>query len=314
MTENIKKLIKFTDLADKNKLYTFDEPTTLQVNIGNICNLACKHCHVKASPKGQKVITEDVKDACLKVLDKYSFTTLDLTGGAPEMMPGFEDFILAAKKIVDTVIVRTNLVILEEDGYTHLPKFFAENNVDLVASLPSTTEKTTDRQRGKGVYEKSIDALRSLNDLGYGKGDLKIDLVFNPNGAILPPDQKSLELRYKKELFEEHGIVFDNLFAFTNNPIGRFGEFLKRADLYDDYIRTLVDAFNEDTLDNLMCKYTLSVAWDGKLYDCDFNQAAGLGVKSDVKTIFDLLEKGPLRRPIRTGVHCFACTAGAGSS
>lgn len=309
-----KKILSFTDFADKDKLYTYENPSTLQVNIGNICNLACKHCHVKASPKGENIIREDVKEACLKALEKYPFKILDITGGAPEMMPGFEDFILDAKQYVDNITVRTNLVILEEKVYRHLPEFFKENHIDLVASLPSTNEKTTNKQRGRGVYEKSIDALKRLNELGYGKGHLKIDLVFNPNGAILPPDQASLEIRYKKELFEEHGIVFDNLFAFTNNPIGRFGDFLKRAELYDDYLKTLIEAFNADTVDNLMCKDILSVGFDGRLYDCDFNQAAGLAVKGDVKTIFDLVENGSPIREIRTGYHCFACTAGAGSS
>jgi len=200
----------FTEKAGEENLYTWENPNILQVNVGNICNIACKHCHVNAGPAGDKVITEEVKDTILKVLEKYPFEFLDMTGGAPEMMPGFKDFIKSAKDLVH-VMVRTNLCILEEDEYKDLPEFFAENKIHLIASVPSTKEKIMDKQRGKGVYEKSIKALRRLYELGYGKGDLQLDLVFNPNGAMLPPAQEALETRFKAELLADHGIVFDNL-------------------------------------------------------------------------------------------------------
>lgn len=303
----------FTEKASEENLYTWEKPTILQVNVGNICNIACKHCHVNAGPAGDKVITEEVKDTILKVLEKYSFEFLDMTGGAPEMMPGFKDFIKSAKDLVH-VMVRTNLCILEEDEYKDLPEFFAENKIHLIASVPSTKEKIMDKQRGKGVYEKSIKALRRLNELGYGKGDLQLDLVFNPNGAMLPPAQEALETRFKAELLADYGIVFDNLLAITNNPIGRFADFLVRSEQFEEYMDTLYGAFNPSTVDAIMCKNTLSVAWDGKLYDCDFNQAIDLEVNGDVKTIFDVLEKGTPSRKIAIDYHCYGCTAGAGSS
>lgn len=304
---------QFSDKVDLENMKTLAHPSTFQVNIGKICNLACKHCHIQAGPGRSEVMGEDVKEACLEVVKKYPFKIMDITGGAPEMLVGFEDFVKRARDHV-SVTVRTNLVILEEEGYGHLYSFYADNGIDLVASLPSTGQRITDRQRGRGVFEKSIEALKKLNKVGYGKGDLKLDLVFNPNGAVLPPNQESLERSYRKDLYDNYGIVFDNLLAFTNVPIGRFGKFLERADMLDDYLKDLVTAFNPATLPYLMCKDILSVGWDGRIYDCDFNQAAGLGVLGPVKTIFDVVEKGTPVRRIRTGSHCYACTAGAGSS
>lgn len=308
------KIPKFDDLVGEENIYTHENPRTLQLNIGNLCNLACKHCHVYASPKGENIITEDVKEAVLQALSQQSFKVLDITGGAPEMMPGFEDFILRAKDH-SKVMVRTNLCILEEASYTHLPEFYKENGIHLVGSLPSTSEKITDKQRGRGVYDKSIRAIKKLNDLGYGKLDqLELDLVFNPNGAMLPPEQASLEARFKEDLYSKYGLVFNKLLTITNNPIGRFGDFLMKADLLDDYMDTLYNAFNRTTVDGIMCKDMISVSWDGKVYDCDFNQMVDLGLIGDVKTIFDVAEKGAPVRKIAVNYHCYGCTAGSGSS
>lgn len=305
----------FDEVAGEENLYTHKNPSTLQVNMGNLCNLACKHCHVNASPKGENIIREDVKEAVIRALDKFPFKVLDITGGAPEMMPGFKDFVRESKNHVDKVMVRTNLCILEEDGYKDLPEFFKKNKIHLVASLPSTKEKITDRQRGRGVYEKSIKALQSLSSLGYGKDeDLVLDLVFNPNGAVLPPDEKSMEETYKDKLMADYGITFNKLLTITNNPLGRFGDFLKKNDLMEDYMDALYSAYNPGTLDSIMCKDMISLGWDGRIYDCDFNQAAGLEVNGPVKTIFDVLEKGLDSRRLATDYHCYGCTAGAGSS
>lgn len=305
----------FDEVAGEENLYTHKNPSTLQVNMGNLCNLACKHCHVNASPKGEKIIKEDVKEAVIRALDKFPFKVLDITGGAPEMMPGFRHFVKESKNHVEKVMVRTNLCILEEDGYKDLPEFFKENKIYLVASLPSTREKITDRQRGRGVYEKSIKALQRLSNLGYGKDeDLNLDLVFNPNGAVLPPDEKSMEETYKEKLMSDYGITFNNLLTITNNPLGRFGNFLKKNDLMEDYMDTLYASYNPATLDSIMCKDMISVSWDGKIYDCDFNQAAGLEVRGPVKTIFDVLDSGLDSRRLATDYHCYGCTAGAGSS
>ncbi len=289
---------------------------TLQVNVGKLCNQACKHCHVDASPIRTEIMQRDVIDACLAVLDKYKITTLDITGGAPELIPDFRYFVTEARKIGTKVIVRHNLTVMFEDGQDDLCEFFAENEVELVSSLPYFLQQQTDAQRGQGVFDKSIEALKNLNDVGYGTSDnLILDLVYNPVGAFLPPDQAAIECDFKRELKDRYDIVFNNLFTITNMPIARYLDWLRRSGNETSYMRKLVNAFNLATLAGLMCRNLISVDWQGNLFDCDFNQMLELNVAEDLpQTIFDFDLEKLENRPITTANHCFGCTAGAGSS
>ena len=286
----------------------------LQVNVGRLCNLACKHCHVEAGPNRKEVMSREVMEACLKAYRKQGFSTIDITGGAPEMNPDFRWFVEEASKICSHVIVRTNLVIMLEDGYTDLPEFYRDHKVEVFCSLPHYKARTTDRQRGSNVYERSVEVLKKLNNVGYGKDpDLVLNMVYNPAGAFFPPDQTAMEKEYKNALGRDHGIVFNNLFCITNNPIGRFGSFLVSSDNFDGYMNKLYAAFNPATLENMMCRFQVSVGWDGSLYDCDFNQALDMNISTG-DTIFDIAEKPYEPRKICFNKHCYACTAGAGSS
>lgn len=302
-----------TKVENEELLKTKENLSTFQVNIGKICNIACKHCHVEAGPNRTEIMDLETMDYCLKVFKNNGFKTMDITGGAPEMNPNFRYFLENAIKLAEKVIVRTNLVILTEDGYGDLPKYFADNKVEIVASLPCYTEDNTDAVRGAGVFEKSLRALKTLNSLGYGiEEDLVLNLVYNPGGAFLPPCQESLTTDYRKRLSEDYGIVFTNLFTITNNPIGRFKKSLEYNNNLENYMKLLEENFNPSTVENMMCRDQISVSWDGYIYDCDFNQMIDL--KADLEKVHISQVDAITIRNIKTGNHCYACTAGAGSS
>ncbi len=291
----------------------------LQVNVGYMCNQTCKHCHVDAGPDRTEIMSRETMQYCLDVLEKTGMPSLDITGGAPEMNPHFRWFVASAKKIgVPEIIVRSNLtIILANPKYRDLPDFFKEHRVRICSSLPFYQPDKTDRQRGEGVFAKSVEALKSLNDVGYGVpgSGLILDLVYNPSGAFLPGNQSELELIFKKELSEHFNITFNNLFTITNIPISRFLDYLVTSGNYEEYMEKLVAAFNPNAVKGLMCRSTISVDWQGYLYDCDFNQM--LGLKSEVRSgpHISALDLDALsNRSIVVGEHCYACTAGAGSS
>ena len=290
----------------------------LQINLGYMCNQVCSHCHVDAGPDRKEIMTLDTMKQCLEVIHKTAAHTLDLTGGAPEMNPNFRWFVAEASKAgIKDFIVRSNLTIIRANKKYHdLPEFFKKYNVHVVSSMPHWTRGKTDKQRGDGVFDKSIKALQELNAVGYGieGSDLKLDLVYNPSGAFLPGDQQALENDFKKELKAEFEIDFHSLFAITNLPISRFLDYLIASENYEDYMISLVDAYNPAAVANVMCTNTLSVSWDGWLYDCDFNQMLNLKVASKVKHIADYNEDLLQDRNIIINQHCYGCTAGAGSS
>ena len=290
-----------------------------QVNVGYMCNQVCKHCHVDAGPDRQEIMTRETMQQCLDVLATTSIRTLDITGGAPEMNPDFRWFVSEAHALgIPEIIVRSNLTIITANPKYHdLPEFFRDNNVRICSSLPFYNAGKTDRQRGEGVFARSVEGLRMLNDVGYGTPDsgLTLDLVYNPVGAFLPGDQEQLQRDFKKELKEHFDIDFNNLFAITNIPVSRFLDFLIESGNYDDYMEKLVTAFNPSAVRGVMCRNTISVDWQGYLYDCDFNQMLGLKTtpqSGQHLSTFDITKLEA--REIITGQHCFACTAGAGSS
>lgn len=289
-----------------------------QVNIGKMCNQTCKHCHVDAGPDRQETMSKETMQLCLDVLKRNPrLSTVDITGGVPEMNPNFRWFVEEIKKLNRHIIVRCNLtIILANKQYNGLPRFYKTNNIEVVSSLPFYTQNRTDRQRGNGVFETSIKALKMLNDEGYGKENtgLVLNLVYNPAGAFLPPSQKALELEYKEALFTNFGIHFNNLFTITNLPISRYLDYLLKTGNYQMYMDKLVSAYNPVAAANVMCRNTISVGWDGYLYDCDFNQMLELKVGGRSKHIhkFDIAALNA--RNIITGQHCYGCTAGAGYS
>jgi radical SAM/Cys-rich protein len=292
-------------------------PTTLQVNVGKRCNQACHHCHVDASPVRTEVMPDDVMEACLGVLARTpELSTLDITGGAPELHPRFREMVVRARGLGRQVMVRHNLTVQFEPGFEDLPVFFAEQRVQVVCSLPHYTEDATDRQRGRGVFARSIDGLRALNALGYGREPgLVLSLVSNPVGAFLPPAQTDLERDTRQWLLAHHGVVFGALFTITNMPISRFAAWLRRAGAYEAYMARLESAFNPATVSGLMCRSLVSVGYDGRLHDCDFNQMLEMGLgDGQPATIFDFDLARLSGRAVRTADHCFGCTAGAGSS
>lgn len=290
----------------------------LQINLGYMCNQVCAHCHVDAGPDRKEIMTKETMEQCLEVIKKTGAHTLDLTGGAPEMNPHFRWFVEEASKAgIQDFIVRSNLTIIRANKkYYNLPEFFKQRNVHVVSSMPHWTRGKTDKQRGDGVFDKSIKALQELNAVGYGMPDspLKLDLVYNPSGAFLPGDQMALENDFKKALLEDFGIQFHNLFAITNLPISRFLDYLIASENYEDYMYALVEAYNPLAVENVMCTNTISVSWDGWLYDCDFNQMLNLKVSSKVKHISEYNEELLQNRNIIINQHCYGCTAGAGSS
>jgi len=293
------------------------EPEILQVNVGKLCNQTCAHCHVNAGPGRSEIMNEGVLDASLRLLDSFpTIETVDVTGGAPEMNPGFRRLVSEARGRDLRVIDRCNLTILEEPGYEDLAEFLAEEEVRVVASLPCYSEENVDRQRGDGVFERSIEALRRLNRLGYGRdGVRRLDLVFNPVGPSLPPPAEVLEAAYKEQLSENFGIVFDGLITITNMVISRYESFLRRTGELERYEALLREAFNPATIPHLMCRNTISVGWDGVVYDCDFNQMLELELGGEEPlTVHTLTREAWDAHSIITGEHCFGCTAGAGSS
>jgi radical SAM/Cys-rich protein len=290
----------------------------LQINLGYMCNQVCAHCHVDAGPDRKEIMTKDTMLLCLDVIKKTGAHTLDLTGGAPEMNPNFRWFVEEASKAgIKDFIVRSNLTIIRANKkYYDLPEFFKKHNVHVVSSMPHWTRGKTDKQRGDGVFDKSIKALQMLNEVGYGMDgtNLKLDLVYNPSGAFLPGDQQGLENDFKKALKEDFNINFNNLFAITNLPISRFLDYLIASENYEDYMYALVEAYNPMAVENVMCTNTISVSWDGWLYDCDFNQMLNLKVNAKVKHISEYNEEILQNRNIIINQHCYGCTAGAGSS
>lgn len=290
----------------------------LQVNVGYMCNQVCEHCHVDAGPDRKEIMTRETMLEILNVIKQTGAHTLDLTGGAPEMNPDFRWFLVEAAKVgIKDFIVRSNLTIIRANKkYYDLPEFFKKHNIHVVSSMPHWTKGKTDKQRGDGVFDASIKALQELNAVGYGmpNSSLRLDLVYNPSGAFLPGNQAALEKDFKKALLETFEIQFHNLFAITNLPISRFLDYLIASENYEDYMYALVEAYNPSAVNNVMCTNTLSVSWDGFLYDCDFNQMLNLPVNSKAKHISEYNQELLEGRSIVISQHCYGCTAGAGSS
>lgn len=310
-------LIEVSDFPEIHR----DPLTTLQVNLGYKCNQTCVHCHVNAGPNRKEMMTQENIELIPQVLKARNITTLDLTGGAPELHESFRDLVGEAYRLGIKIIDRCNLTILFEPGQEGLAEFLAEHKVEIVASLPCYSLDNVDKQRGKGTFDKSIMALKKLNSLGYGKQGtgLSLHLVFNPQGPTLPPEQKKLEADYKKELKQHFNIEFNQLFTITNMPIQRFGSTLISKGTFHSYMTLLKDNFSKNNLNNVMCKSLISVDWNGVLSDCDFNQQLGLPLSnkglSEGKThLRDLIYNDPNGRRIRVADHCFGCTAGSGSS
>lgn len=293
------------------------EVTTLQVNVGKLCNQACHHCHVEAGPKRTETMSAEVADRILNLLmASPTIEVVDITGGAPELNPNFSRLVLLSRALGRHVIDRCNLTVFFEPGQQDLPEFLAANRVEITASLPCYTAENVDKQRGKGVFDKSIRALKLLNHLGYGMPDseLSLNLVYNPLGASLPPAEETLESDYKTQLRQHFGVEFNRLFTMTNMPIKRFAEFLIRNGQMGEYMSLLVNHFNPTTVAHVMCRSLLSVGWNGNLYDCDFNQMLEIEAPRH-KTIWGIDSFSELANcRIATGGHCFGCTAGAGSS
>jgi radical SAM/Cys-rich protein len=290
---------------------------TLQVNVGKLCNQACKHCHVDASPSRTEIMTKETAELVVDAIRRCRFRVVDITGGAPELNPSFRYLVSEARTLGSHVIVRHNLTVMFEPGQSDLPHFFREQRVEVVSSLPYFLEDRTDAQRGPGVFQKSIEALRRLNATGYGIEDsgLTLNLVYNPVGAFLPPPQASIEADFKRELQARYGVTFNQLYTITNMPIKRFLDYLRRSGNEERYLRKLVEAFNPGAIDGLMCRSLVSVDWIGRLYDCDFNQMLEHGVDPELpQSLVDFDREKFAARRIMTGAHCFGCTAGAGSS
>ncbi|MDR0879213.1 MAG: arsenosugar biosynthesis radical SAM protein ArsS [Clostridioides sp.] len=328
------KQLNFEDRVERKKLlFTNEELSTMQVNIGKVCNLACRHCHVEAGPNRNETMDLNTIKDCLQVFKENGFKVLDITGGAPEMNPNLEYLIEEGSKIADKIIVRTNMVILDDPKYSQYIDLYLKHKVELVGSMPCYLEENVNYQRGDGTYEVAIKMLKKLNEVGYGVEEgLVLNLVYNPGGGFLPPEQAGLEEDYRLRLREDWGIEFNNLFTITNVPIGRFKYDLKTVGELENYEADLYENYNPDAVANMMCRDQISVAYDGSLYDCDFNQAIGMGVnmveckegdcieieeKSLGRAITNISELRGVnieKRRIETGNHCYACTAGAGSS
>lgn len=316
--ENI-KLPQFSDKLEALNFYPL-QPTgigILQVNMGKMCNQTCKHCHVDAGPDRKEIMSRETMQQCLEILKDTNIASVDLTGGAPEMNPGFRWFVEEISKLGKKIMVRCNLtIILANPKYNDLPQFFKKHKVEVISSLPYFAARRTDAQRGEGVFEKSVKALKMLNEVGYGKegSGLILNLVYNPTGAFLPGSQSGLEIEFTKKLKEGFDVEFNSLFAITNIPISRFLEYLIASDNYEDYMEKLVNAFNPSAVMGVMCRDTISVGWDGYLYDCDFNQMLELKVNCSAKHITEFDLQALINRNIVLNQHCYGCTAGAGSS
>jgi radical SAM/Cys-rich protein len=290
--------------------------TVLQVNLGKLCNQTCVHCHVGAGPGRTEVMTEATAGRVLRWIERHRPATVDLTGGAPELCPSFRRLAAGSRRAGARVLVRCNLTVVFEPGQEDLPEFYAAHRLECVASLPCYLEENADRQRGPGAYEASIRALRRFNALGYGRDpDLRLTLVHNPVGPTLPPDQSSLEADYRRELRARHGIEFHRLLCLANLPVTRFRLFLERTGGLEAYRRLLFESFRPATVAGLMCRDTVNVGWEGDLYDCDFNQMAGLPLGGRPRRfLWDVTPEDLEGEAVATGPHCFGCTAGAGSS
>lgn len=309
----------FETALDQAGLYPLQATgiTTLQLNVGKLCNQTCRHCHVDAGPDRTEVMSKDTIDLCLQALARTDIPTVDITGGAPELNPHFRWLVKQARSLGRHVLDRCNLSVLLIPSQAGLGEFLAEHRVEVIASLPSYRASQTDAQRGEGIFDKSIEGLRRLNRLGYGKEGtgLTLNLVYNPVGAFLPPKQEGIENQFRKELATRHGISFTRLYTITNMPISRFLEFLVESGNYEGYMERLATAFNPAAAAGVMCRYTLSVGWDGTLYDCDFNQMLDLPVSQGMPRHIRDFDPAQLhQRRIVTRNHCYGCTAGSGSS
>ena len=286
--------------------------STLQINVGRLCNQACHHCHVDASPRRTEIMGPEIVARCIDLIENLDeIRTVDLTGGAPEMNPHFRELVTASVRAGKHVIDRCNLTIAEEPGYEWLLDFLAEHRVEVVSSLPHYSAARTDGQRGRGVFEKSISVLKQLNARGYGS-DLPLNLVYNPSGLFLSGSQSELERDFREHLSQNYGIVFNSLYCINNMQINRFLDALVRKNKFQQYMETLANAFNPATIEGLMCRNQISVSWDGYLFDCDFNQM--LGMPAEIRHIADFDARAFRERRIATANHCYGCTAGAGSS
>jgi radical SAM/Cys-rich protein len=319
-SESLRQQPKFQEKLEEIDLFPL-RPTGIeifQINVGYMCNMTCKHCHVDAGPDRDEVMTKETLEHCLEALRNSDISTVDLTGGAPEMNPHFRWFVEQVSKLGKKIIVRSNLTILTTaPKYQELPEFFAKHGVEVTCSLPFYNKSRTDRQRGEGTYDRSIEALKKLNEIGYGKegSGLELNLVYNPTGAFLPGSQESLEKEFKRQLDRKHAIVFNNLFTITNLPISRYLNFLLESNNLDEYMDRLITSFNPAAAKGVMCRDTISVGWDGTLYDCDFNQMLEMPVEEKApQHITDWNEAKLNDREIKINQHCFGCTAGAGSS
>ena len=289
----------------------------MQINVGKMCNQVCKHCHVDAGPDRKEIMTKETMQQCLNALKNSDIQVVDLTGGAPEMNPDFRWFVEEIHALGKHVMVRCNLtIIVSNKKYNDLPEFFKKHKVEVVSSLPYFSARRTDAQRGEGVFEQSIRALQMLNDVGYGKEEstLKLNLVYNPTGAFLPGDQEQLQMEFKNKLKDGWGVEFNDLYAITNLPVSRFLEYLVASGNYNDYMQELANAFNPTAALGVMCRNTISVSWDGFLYDCDFNQMLDLKVADAASHISQFNINELNNRSIILNQHCYGCTAGAGSS
>lgn len=316
---NGKKFEPFSSKMEKIDLFPL-KPTGIeifQVNVGKMCNQTCKHCHVDAGPDRKEIMTRKTMEQCLDAIRDTDISTVDITGGAPEMNPDFRWFVEELSAMGKKIMARCNLtIIVSNPKYHDLPEFYKKHKVEVISSLPYFSARRTDAQRGEGVFEKSIRALKILNEAGYGQdnGELMLNLVYNPTGAFLPGSQESLERDFKIKLKSNHGVVFNQLFTITNLPISRFLEYLVNTNNYDAYMEKLANAFNPAAAAGVMCRNTISIGWDGHLYDCDFNQMLDLKVNSSFSHISDFNLDKLNAREIILNQHCYGCTAGAGSS
>jgi len=291
--------------------------TVFQINVGKLCNQTCRHCHVDAGPDRQEIMTHETAELCIRTLAQSDIPTVDITGGAPELNPNFRWLVEQARGLRRHVMDRCNLSVLLLPSQADLAEFLASHQVEVVASLPHFRPSQTDAQRGDGVFEKSIRALQLLNRLGYGVegSGLTLNLIHNPVGAFLPPKQEAIEAQFRKELARQHDVVFNHLYTITNMPISRFLEFLVESGNYEGYMERLANAFNPSTAAGVMCRYTISIGWDGTLYDCDFNQMLDLPISHGAPRHLRDFNPAQLHtRRIVTGNHCYGCTAGSGSS
>jgi len=309
----------FDRTLDEHKLaLTRSVPKILQLNMGKLCNITCVHCHVNAGPGRKELISTEHLNLAIDWMEKVGVPTLDLTGGTPEMHPDFRDMVERVRSFDEPreVMTRLNATIIEEPGYEWIPEFHAKHKIVCIASMPCYSPENVNEQRGVGVFDRSITAFQKLNKLGYGiDPDLKLHLVYNPNGAFLPPEQKKLKADYKREMKKHFDIDFHDLFCITNMPIARYATYLKRSKQLADYHKLLRESFNPSSVGNLMCRDTISVDWEGRVFDCDFNQQLDMQLENGTPlNVWDVDIDSFASLPILTGPHCFGCTAGSGSS